>query len=320
MPIEPGAGRAADGGDAALEVGLHTRRGFMVALASASGGLLVGMPVFARRWSDSQAHPGRGADLPAPPSTEPRRFRLDPFIEITPSDEVVLYAPCPEIGQGVRTSLSQIVAEELRADWSRVRLRQASAGDEFGPMTVGGSDSVADYWEPLRVAGAVARDRLIGAAAERWSVGRDECEAEAGVVRHEPSGRTARYGELSAHAARLPIRSPAGLTEPEGFRLIGRSVPPVDTRAITSGTAVYGMDVRRPRMRFAAIARPPRPDAGISASDVAAARGIPGVVRVLETPGRVIGGQLYGAVRGGVAVVADNTWAAMRGREALNVR
>lgn len=321
--------RAADA--EARESGRPTKRGgsrrdFVVTLSSALGGLVVGVPFVACPRHDGRAGtgppaptgPAGGASGPVPPSSA---TRLHAFVEITPAGEVLIHAPCPEIGQGVRTSLSRIVAEELRADWSRVRVVQASASAVYGGMTVGGSDSVADYWGPLRTAGATARGLLVEAAARAWRVSRDECVAASGRVQHLASGRSFGFGELAADAAGIALAdADATLTEPADFRLIGQPAGSVDTGDIVRGAAVYGLDVRRPGMRFAAVARRPVPDAGLGGYDAAAARRIVGVGDVFEVPRLVVAGRLYGAVRGGVAVVADHTWAAIRGRDALDIR
>lgn len=286
------------------EVTTIERRLFLRMAAAAGGGLLVAAaPIRAR-----ERH-----------RTEESSQFLNAFVRITTDDTVVIQAPCPEIGQGVRTSLPMIVAGELGADWERCRFRQAPADDAYGGMTVGGSDSVTDYWEPLRHAAALARQALTAAAAHEWSVAEDQCTVDHGAVRHPASGRSLRFGALADAAARSP--APARVTlRPDGqLDPVGTPRGPVDAEAIVAGQARYGLDVRLPGMLVAVVMRPPVHGARVTNVDDAAARAVPGVVDVIRVPAFAVGGLQYGAVRGGVAVVAEDTWAAIRGRNRLQV-
>lgn len=285
-----------------------TRRRFLVTALSAAGGLLVEV-----RFDAAPASAGEEAD--------PKPTTLNAYVEIAPDGWVTLTAPLPEIGQGVRTSLPRILAEELSVDWARVRVVQAPADARYGSMGVGGSDSVADYWQPLRRAGATARELLVRAAARAWSCDSAECRAQLGRVRHVPTGRSLPYEELAAAAAELPLPKPeeVRLRDPREFRLIGRSVTGVDVDEIVTGRATYGLDVRMPGMAFAVVARCPVHEGRLRSFDARAALRVPGVRQVVPIEPRRIDGNRYGAVRGGVAVIADHTWAAIRGREALTV-
>jgi isoquinoline 1-oxidoreductase beta subunit len=286
-----------------------SRREFLKVGSAAGGGLLIAINFPLAGLAE--------VDDPAGAHTQARE--LNAYVEIGPDGRVTIVAPCPEIGQGVRTSLPMIVTEELGVDWSEVTYRQAPADAHYGGMTVGGSDSVTDYWEPLRIAGSTARELLKRAAAERWGVSPGTCRAESGMVVHPPTGRHAAYGDLAEAASRLPVPDPVSLKDPADFELVGTRVSGVDVPAIVTGTAHYGLDVRVPGMLYAVVARCPVHRGRLESFDAAEARKVPGVRDVVEVEPLVIGGQLYGAVRSGVAVIAENTWAAMQGRKALTV-
>ena len=274
------------------------RREFLTVAATAAGGLLLGV----------RPAPPAGAESPAAAG-------LTAFVEIAPDGTVTIASKNMEIGQGVKTALPMLVAEELDADWTRVRVVEAPFDEaRFGSQGVGGSTSVWESWLPLRRAGAAARQMLVTAAAARWRVDPDSLRTEAGVVIHPRSGRRAPYGALAAAAARLPVPEDPPLKPAEQFRLVGRRIALADISDLVSGKARYGLDARVPRMRYACIARAPF---GARPSDVRdePALGVAGVERVI--PMEATGGPL--GVRAGVAVVADSTWAAIRGCRALGV-
>ena len=245
-----------------------------------------------------------GALIGAAPNVEP--FQPNEWLRIAADGRVTIIAHRSEMGQGVRTSLPMIVAEELGADWSRVTVEHARPGPTYPNMRTSGSGSVAGAWVPLRTAAAAAREMLIATAAERWAANVSECVAENGAVVHRPSRRRLEFGALVGDAARRPVPSQPRLRNPTDFRSLGTRVRHVDVPAIVTGKAVYGLDVRVPGMRFAAVARPPAHGGRIARWNADRARGVAGVVDVVEIPS-------------GVAVVATNTWAAMRGRDALQV-
>jgi isoquinoline 1-oxidoreductase beta subunit len=233
-------------------------------------------------------------------------LRPNPWLVVCPDGRVRLLVHRSEMGQGVRTALPIILADELGADWSRVDVVQAEPGGDVGDMGTAGSDSVASAWRVLRPAAAAAREMLRTAAAQALGVAASECTVEGGEVRHERSGRRLAFGTLAARAATLPVPKDPPLKTPADLRLVGARVPRVDGPAIVRGAAVYAGDVRVRGMLFATLVRPPRPGAAIDALDPAPARAVRGVRGVVT-------------VSGGVAVVADSSWAALRGREALQV-
>ncbi|MGI9086578.1 MAG: molybdopterin cofactor-binding domain-containing protein [Chthoniobacterales bacterium] len=234
------------------------------------------------------------------------RFAPNSWVRIDADGSVFLTIGRSEMGQGVRTSLAMLMAEELEADWSRIKLVQASPspGSDLG---TGGSDSIRDGWKSLRQAGAVAREMLLSAAAARWKVDRATCVARQGVITHAPSGRRLEYGNLVADAAKLALPKNPPLKPPNEFKLIGQRTPRIDGRDIVSGRARYGIDVKIPGMLHASLERPPWPGAKVKSFAEAQAREVPGVRAVIKT-------------ERGVAVVAETTWAAIKGRGLLAVQ
>jgi isoquinoline 1-oxidoreductase beta subunit len=243
--------------------------------------------------------------LNAPPEAA-TRFAPNQWVRIDPSGKVTLVVARSEMGQGVRTSLAMILADELGADWKAVAIEQASPSAEYADMNTGGSDSVDSGWKPLRTAGAAAREMLVEAAARGWGVPASECRAEGGAVVHPASKKRAAFGALVAVAAGLPVPKEPRLKPREEFTLIGTRVPRIDGPDIVTGRAVYGLDTRIPGMLFAAVARCPVAGGKLVRFDPAAATAVPGVVRVV-------------AIEDGVAVLARNTHAALKGRDALRV-
>ena len=268
-----------------------TRRGF-VAL-SASAGLTLGF----------RLPPGAAEATPVD-------FEPNAFLRIAPDDTVTLWVTKLEMGQGVGTVLPMLIAEELEADWSRVRIERGSTGGKFKGVRfhTSGSSSVTDNWVPLRQAGAAAREMLIGAAAERWRVAPSTCRAERGVVRHPPSGRRLRFGELAASAATRPVPKDPPLKPAASFTLLGRPMRRAEGMAIVTGAARYGMDLKLPGMLYASIVRAPTLGGRLVGYDAAAALRIPGVREVRP---------VTRGVHPGVAVLADDTWSALKGRAAL---
>ena len=239
-------------------------------------------------------------------------------MKIESDGQVTLIVAKSEMGQGVRTSLPVILAEELEVDWARVKVQQApTRTDIYRNLGTGGSSSVRTSYLPLRRAGAAAREMLMTAAAGRWGVGRDTCFAERGEVVHRPTGRRLAYAELVEAAAQLPLPDleTVPLKDPKNFRLIGKSIPRTDTPGKVDGSSRFGIDVRVPGMLYAVIARCPTFGGKAKGFNVEAAKKVPGVRHVVEIP--AVGAGAFTA--GGVAVVADNTWAAVQGREVLGV-
>jgi isoquinoline 1-oxidoreductase beta subunit len=225
-----------------------------------------------------------------------------------------------EMGQGIRTTMAMVIADELEADWARVAVEQAP-GDEkvYGSQNTDGSTSIRDFLPAYREAGATVRLLLEAAAAQQWNVPIAEVEARLHEVVHRPSGRTVGYGELVAVAKDLPLppKDQLKLKEPSRFRYMGKEVPIVDLHAMTTGRAVYAQDLRRDGMKVAVIARPPVWGATIASLTSTDAEQVPGVERIIRLPEAKPPSGFQAL--GGVAVVAANTWAAIQGRRKLRI-
>ena len=243
------------------------------------------------------------------------------YVSIAADGTVAVICNRSEMGQGVRTSLTMVVADELEADWAMVKVRQAP-GDEvrFGNQDTDGSRSMRHWYEPMRRCGAAARTMLEQAAAAQWKVPAGECHAQLHKVIHEPSGRELGYGALAAAAAALPVpaRDSLKLKQPSEFRYIGKEgTKAIDGEDIVNGRAVYGADVHLDGMLYATIARPTVYGGKVKSFDGSAAMKVPGVVKVLQIESRPLPSEFQPL--GGIAVVASNTWAAIKGREALKI-
>ena len=276
-----------------------SRRTFLKAGAAGGAGLLLGFTL-----------PGR-TRAAAPEA--PTAFAPNAWLQIDPDDTVTIWIGEADMGQGVRTALPMLVADELEADWATIRIRQAEPDPKFGNLGTGGSSSIRSKWMPLRRAGAAARAMLVAAAAQTWEVPEDACEARDGAVHHAASGQALTYGQLAATAATLPVPEDPPLKDPEDFRFIGRPVTMLDTPDKVTGRATFGIDVRVPGMLFASVERCPEFGGSLAGYDAEAARAVPGVRQVIEIP--PMAGPVHRAP--GVAVVADSTWAALKGRRAL---
>jgi len=293
-----------------------SRRGFLKGLA-ATGALVIaanwGMPnAFAAAKKNvfgADAMPHGWVDSPKV------------FLSIAADGLVTFVCSRSEMGQGVRTSLAMVVADELEAEWEMMRVVQAP-GDEtvYGNQDTDGSRSMRHWFEPLRRCGAAARQMLEQAAAQQWQVPLAECQAQGHKVLHAASGRSLGYGELAAAAAALevPPRKSLRLKKPDEFRYIGKEATrAIDGADIVHGRAQFGADVRFDNMLYAVIARPPVYGGTLKSHDASAALQVPGVVKVVEIAATPIPSEFQPL--GGVAVVAGNTWAALKGREALKL-
>jgi len=247
-----------------------------------------------------------GFHLPAFDRGAAKPFKPNAWIEIRPDGVVTIWTGRSEMGQGVKTAMPMIVAEELEADWTRVQVAQADADPAYGDQFTVGSRSVRSGFEPLRQAGAAAREMLVGAAALTWKVPREACRARNGMVEHVATGRRLGYGDLAALAATLPVPADPPLKPSSEFRILGTRVPRVDTPDKVDGGAVFGLDVRVPGMVYATVARCPVFGGRVKSFDPAPALAVPGVQRVVQ-------------ISSGVAVVADRTWAAFAGKKALKI-
>ena len=242
---------------------------------------------------------------------------FDAWVRITPENRVTLILGKSEMGQGVYTSLPMILAEELSVDWKQVRIEQAPTDPKIYDHGTGGSGSVAGSWLPLRRAGAAAREMLVTAAAKRWNVTTDTCKAERGGVLHGARKQFLTYGQLVEDAAKLPIPNfnTVRLKNSDDFTILGKDTHRFDSRAKSTGAAKFGIDSRVPGMLYAVIARCPVFGGKVKSFDATKARAVPGVREV-----HAIDAVPQGAfTAGGVAVLADNSWAAIEGRKALEI-
>jgi isoquinoline 1-oxidoreductase beta subunit len=297
----------------AVEVINVSRRAFVGTIPAVGLVLAVGVP----RLAISADETKYGGDA------MPNGWVDDPLVFVAIGADGIVTITChrAEMGQGVRTSLPMVVADELDADWQHVRVQQAP-GDEvrFGNQDTDGSRSMRHFFEPMRRCGAAARTMLEQAAAERWGVPIEEVRAVNHEVIHAASDRRLGYGELAVAASRLPAppRDRVRLKEPEQFRYIGKgNVNLLDGVDMTTGRAHYGIDTVLDGMLHAVVARPPVYGGRVKAYDSSAALEVPGVMRVIEIPGTPAPSEYQPL--GGVAVIARNTWAAIKGREALEI-
>jgi isoquinoline 1-oxidoreductase beta subunit len=237
-------------------------------------------------------------------------FTPNAFIRIGTDGQVVLTMPYVEMGQGTYTSIPMLIAEELEVDLSQVRLEHAPPDEKLyvnpllGVQATGNSNAIRGAWQPLRQAGAIARTMLVSAAAKRWNVDPASCRAQNGEVRHLPTGRSFKYGELAADAARMPVPENVALKRPEDFKLIGTPAKRLDTPAKVNGTAVYGIDVRPPGMKIATLAQSPVFGGRVKRVDDTAAKAVKGVRQIVR-------------LDDAIAVVADHMGAAKKGLAAL---
>jgi len=301
------------GFEARIKVEKISRRSILKGLGI-TGGLVLAAPVMSR---------GAFAAYQTGAGKMPHGTVIDPrvFVAIASDGTVTIVAHRAEMGTGVRTSLPLIVAEEMEADWSRVKIAQAH-GDEvkFGNQDTDGSRSTRHYLTPMREIGASARTMLEAAAAKRWGVPATEVKAVNHEVVHAASGRRLGFGDLAADAAKesVPSVESLKLKDPKNFRYLGKGqVGIVDLRDITVGTAHYGSDTRLPGMKYAVIARPPVTGGKLVSFDSSAAMKVSGVEKVMEVQGWPWPSKFQPL--GGVAVIARNTGAAIKGRDALKI-
>lgn len=277
---------------------LH-RRDFLKTSAAGGVGLVLGLYL-----------PGKYA-AQAAESAPAAAFAPNAWIRIAPDDSVTLVIDKSEMGQGILTALCMLAAEELECDWKKIRTEFAPAAKEyfnpvFGLQGTGGSTSVRGSWEPLTKAGAAAREMLIAAAATRWGVEAASCHAANGSVIHTPTKRKLSYGQLAEDAAKLPVPEKPARKDPKDYRFIGKAMKRLDTPPKVNGRAEFGIDVRLPGMLHAAVARCPVFGGKVASFDASKAEKVPGVKRVVQ-------------ISTGVAVIADNSWSAFRGRDALQI-
>jgi isoquinoline 1-oxidoreductase beta subunit len=276
-----------------------SRRGFLKAGISAGGGLLLGF--YSPGFSRTALAAGAAGQA-----------TLNSWVRIARDGTVTIIVGQSEMGQGVMTAIPMIIADELEAEWSKVRVEQAPADSAYGdPMRGGeqstnGSRSIRNMLTLWRRAGAAAKEMLVSAAAEQWGVAPEECIAEQNAVIHRPSGRKIGYGELAGKAAEMPVPKEPKLKSPEQFRYIGKAVARLDTPDKVTGRGIYGIDVKVPGLLVASVQRCPVFGGKVARFDASKAKAVKGVRHVVQ-------------ISSGVAVVANSYWAAKKGREALMI-
>jgi len=284
-----------------------TRRAFLTAGAAVGGGLLLNLTV---PWSALAKAENAGSTSVA---------TLNAYIRITPAGLVTILAKNPEIGQGIKTMLPMIIADELDADWKNVRIEQAPLDPaSYGPQFAGGSFATTLNWDPLRRAGAAGRQMLVAAAAQTWGVAASDCVTSAGVVTHQPTGRRLSYGEVASKAATLPapdLKSVA-LKDPKDFHIIGQSVRGIDSPLVVTGKPLFGIDVTVPSMRYAVFEKCPVFGGKVVKANLDVMRAQPGVRDAFI----VKGGSALDGLLDGVAIVADRWWLANKALEKLEVQ
>jgi hypothetical protein len=243
----------------------------------------------------------------------------DVYVSFDASGTAFIISHRSEMGQGIRTGLPAVLADEMDADWSRVKVEQATGNARYGNQNTDGSWSVRGFMRRMQEAGATVRLMLEQSAAQQWGVNASECKADFHTVVHVPTGRVLDYRDLVAGAAELPVPDPGQLTfkSPDQYRYIGKALPIVDLYDMTHGQAKYGADTRIPGMKYAAIARPPVVFGKVRRFNPDKAMAVAGVERVIEMP--VPSAPVVFQALGGVAVIASNSWAALRGRDLLEI-
>jgi isoquinoline 1-oxidoreductase beta subunit len=285
-----------------------SRRAFLKASALVGGGLLLDFHV-------PNVHAATAATGEA----------LNAYIKIMPDGIVTIMAKNPEIGQGVKTMLPMLIAEELDVEWKNVRIEQAMAEPaKFAPQFAGGSTATPINYEPLRRVGAAGRDMLVRAAANTWGVPAGELRTSAGSVVHPSSGKKLTYGELAAAAAKVTPPDPAklALKDPKTFTIIGKSVPGIDSPLVVTGKPLFGIDVTVPGMKYAVFAKCPVFGGKVVSANVAALKSLPGVRDAFVLRGNESAAGSTGPLDrlvDGVAIVADSWWLAEQAREKLEV-
>jgi isoquinoline 1-oxidoreductase subunit beta len=279
-----------------------SRRDFLKVSAAAGGGMLLSfaLPGLAK------AAAGEGAVLTA-------------YVRIAPDNIVTITSKNPEIGQGIKTMLPMLIAEELDVEWKQVRIEVALADSTiYGRQVAGGSMATPLEWDPMRQVGAAARQMLVAAAARRWKVAASECDTASGEVRHKPSGRALTYGALATAAAKLPVPDLASvkLKDPKDYKIIGHSIPGYDSPKLVKGEPLFGIDTAVPGMLYAVFQKCPVFGGKVVSANVDALSKLPGVRHAFVVEG---GSDLAGLLPG-VAVIADSWWHAAKARRQLEVK
>jgi isoquinoline 1-oxidoreductase subunit beta len=302
--LDPSApSRAREG----VPAGRGSRRDFLKAAVAAGGGMLLALRLPAL------------AEAAATGETQGAPTALTAFVSIAPDNVVTIMAKNPEIGQGVKTMLPMLIAEELDVDWSQVRIEQADLNPTlYGNQHAGGSTATPQNWNPLRKAGAAARQMLVEAAAKRWNVTASECETASGQVLHKASGRALPYGAVATDAAQRPVPDlkTVQLKDPKDYKLIGTSIPGVDSPLVVTGEPLFGIDTVVPGMLYAVFVKCPVFGGKVVSANLDVVKRLPGVrdAFVIE------GGKNLNGLMAGIAIVADGWWRAEKARRKLEVK
>lgn len=235
---------------------------------------------------------------------DPKIFSPSVYLKIDSKNVVTVIFHRSEMGQGIKTSLPMLIAEELEVDWEKIVIEQADADKKYGSQSTGGSRSIRSTWEPFRVAGATARVMLISAAASKWNILPENCYAENGFVINKTNNEKLSYGELVENASKLPVPENVKLKDPKEFKIIGKRIHRVDTPDKIYGKAKFGIDIVIPGMYYAALSRCPAFGGSVKSFDSAKAKSLPGVLDIVQ-------------ISNGVAVIANSTYHAFKGRDAL---
>ena len=275
----------------------NSRRDFLKISAAAGGGLFLGF-----NWFRTEAATTAVMDEAAIAAGS---IEFNSYLKIATDGIITIYSPNPELGQNIKTSFPMIVAEELDADWAKVKVEQAKLDKKYERQLTGGSGAVPHSWQRLRKAGATARQMLMEAAAKRWNVPVTELTTEKGVVWHKTSNRKLTYGELATEASQIPVPAEVKLKDRKDFKIIGKPIKNVEHQAIVTGKPLFGLDFYREGMLFAMVQRPAF-GMKLKSVDSAAAKAMPGIVDVVT-------------FKNSVAVVGKSTWQVKKAREAVKI-
>ena len=272
-----------------------SRRDFLKITSLTGGGLILGFS-----WLEGEAAPV------ILNSSTVAELSFNSYLSIATDGTITIFSPNPELGQNVMTSFPMIVAEELDADWNKVKAVQAPLDKRFDRQLTGGSGAIPHSWKRLRTAGATARHLLIGAAAKKWGVEAAECTAENSFVIHTKTGKKLSYGELAEEASKLTVPTDVPLKNRKDFKLIGKAIRNVENKNIITGKGIFGLDFYREGMVYAMIQRPPAFGTKIKSVDDKAAKAMPGIIDVVT-------------IKNNVAVVGKSTWEVMKARKVLKI-
>ena len=294
----------------------YNRRSFLKASVAGGGGMLLGFS-----WLASCTSPDTKEFVLTPPS---EWFDINAFLKIGDNGVVTIFSPNPEIGQNVKTSMPMIVAEELDVDWEKVIVEQAGLNtDKYKRQLAGGSQSIRQGWQSLRMAGATARRMLLEAAAKEWSVPVGELTTEAGVIKHAGSGQSMGYGKVASAAAGIEVPGEVELKDPKDFKIIGVGQKNVDGKKLVMGEPLFGLDIQREGMLIAMIEHPPAFGMKLKSLDDTAAKGMPGIKDVItintEPQGLEKQWSDVNAFPELVAIVGNSTWEVMNAKKALKI-